>query len=173
MKHKITLILLVGFISIVACSNTNDANPLPTVDDNTFNVQYIRTYCYDTDYSNRNPTVIVLSSRNELEQQFADQCLYRGYDEDGFWETRAPEYFLAKYSDDYFANNFLVIIKLIEAGGSTRHSVETIDKNGDIVINRFVPEAGYTDIAVWNMLIELKKSSKLEQYQAILVDVRI
>jgi hypothetical protein len=77
-----------------------------------------------------------------------------------------------KYSNDYFTSKFLVIVRLVEPSGSIGHKVEKIDKNGDIVIQRLMPEMGTADMAAWSILIELHNNLKMDQYQAVLVDVK-
>jgi hypothetical protein len=78
---------------------------------------------------------------------------------------------IEKYSDDFFAGNYLVIVLLGEGSGSIRHKVERVDTNGDIVITRQLPEIGTADMAAWNIIIELNNDFKPEQYQVVLTDM--
>jgi len=117
-----------------------------------FNVQYLRGG-YQDYYGE--PIVTVVSSKNEIEQHY------------GKYESKMLE----KYSDDYFADNFLVIVDLWEPSGSIRHKVERIDENGEIVINRLMPEIGTADIGYWSIIIELNNNFKLEQFQTVFLDI--
>ena len=151
----------------------DNVEQLPRKDNETaLNAQYIRTeYFYDTE--NPFPTgITVVSSTNEMEQYY-EKHMRRTWDGYG---NIIPDYnFLSvieRYSDDFFANNFLVIVSLTEGSGSIRHEVERIDDNGDIVINRLLPEVGTDDIASWSIIIELNNNLKIEQFQTILVDIK-
>ena len=79
---------------------------------------------------------------------------------------------IAKYSDGYFADNYLVIVRLVEGSGSIRHKVERIDENGDIVINRLLPGMGTADMAAWSILIEVNNNFEAEQFRVVLFDIR-
>jgi len=113
-------------------------------------VQYIRI---GSNLGPRYPVCTVISSMNELEQ-YSNNAEYKDA--------------VSKYSDEYFSDNFLVIIIIEETSGSNRHKVEKIDVNGDIIIKQIVPEIGTSDMATWNIIIELKNSQKLERFQVVL-----
>jgi len=141
----------------VYCHNNNGSIDIT-------NVQYIRRF---GDYKEiQQPIISVISARSELDQYYEThvKCIY-GSDDGQFKEATKI------YSDDFFANNFLVIVLLEEGSGSIRHKVERIDRNGDIVINRLIPEYGTCDMAEWNIVIELNNDFKLIQYRVVLVDV--
>lgn len=119
-----------------------------------FDAQYIRAFgAYEENAEY--PAATVISSRDELDGYY-EKKLNGPIDSD---EVSSNRYgFLKravdKYSDDYFVENSLIIISLFESSGSTRHSVESVSDNGDIVIRRFI---GMTDdIGVWDILIGLK-----------------
>jgi len=120
--------------------------------------QYIRTG-YSSNIRNR--TYSVISSVNELNQFFVN------IDRSSNMET-ANRNMLSKYSEEYFRDNFLVVVFLIETSGSNRHKVERVDRNGDITINQIRPDIGTADMAAWNILIELNNDFRLEQYQVVL-----
>jgi hypothetical protein len=111
-----------------------------------FNVHYIRGYFTDV------PPLMVISSKEELERYVS---------------------VTEKYTADYFANNFLVVVWLVEPSGSIRHEVESIDENGEIVIKRLVPKVGTGDIGHWNIIIELSNDVKIEKYKTTFVDVNL
>jgi len=141
-------------MSLTACVNKGSALNGSQTDPV---VQYIRI---GSGLGSINPVLTVISSVNELEQY------YRIFNDGSF---REAEYInaISKYSENYFTNNFLVIILLEEPSGSNRHIVKRIDSNSDIVINRLIPEIGTSDMATWNIIIELNNSFKAEQFQVL------
>jgi hypothetical protein len=124
-----------------------------------FNVQYVAVNYLPENYS---PNIAkVISSKNELEQYLNSSRGEHG--------NMALESAIKKYTDDYFANNYLVIVGIWEGSGSIRHKVESIDENGDIVISRSSPEILTMDIGKWNIIIELSNEVKVEKYKATFV----
>jgi hypothetical protein len=177
-----SLPLLVIFITFSACANTADSRQIydepshPMQSDGSrtgLNVQYIRTeYFSDAEYPN--PAIItVVSSKSSL-QEYYEKQKKRVYGASG---NLLPDVdflnAIEKYSDGYFADNFLVIVALVEGSGSIRHKVEKIDGNGIITIKRLLPEMGTADMAAWSIIIELDNSAKGEQFMAVLVDERL
>jgi len=151
-----------------------------------FNAQYIRTeYILAANYQPIN----IISSKNELTQYYRDyyklcydeiyryQNTYRYERDRDISDILENIYFPdadGRYSDEYFADNFLVIARVTEPSGSIRHKVERIDDNGDIVINRLLPPIGWAmtaDMAAWFILIEINNKFKAEQYRTVLTDV--
>ncbi|MCL2817035.1 MAG: hypothetical protein FWD39_01435 [Clostridiales bacterium] len=115
-----------------------------------FNVQYVRTDGWRAGAAY--PAVTVVSSVAGLEE-------YAGFiDADG------------KYTDEFFLDNFLVIVLLEEGSGSTRHRVESVGADGRIVISRLLPEAGTCDMAEWNIVIELKNGFEPRRFRAVFLD---
>jgi hypothetical protein len=60
-----------------------------------------------------------------------------------------------------------------EGSGSIRHEIEHIHKNGDIIINRLLPDKDIVmtaDMAEWHIIIELSNDFKPEQLNIILHD---
>jgi hypothetical protein len=167
MKKVASVFLVLAFLGFIlsACSSrggkaNNGGTDLPA--------QYIRgQWASDTQY----PVITVVSSKSELEQYYekTKMLLIDGYGN----ELPDTDYLNAieKYSDDFFAGNYLVIVLLSENSGSIRHKVEKIDANGDIVITRQLPEMGTADMAAWNIIIELNNDFKPEQYQVVLTEM--
>lgn len=65
---------------------------------------------------------------------------------------------LSKYNDEFFTKKALIVITLDESSGSVRHNVKKVVKDSNeitVVIERKVPELGTTDMAEWNIYIEL------------------
>jgi len=129
-----------------------------------FEVQYIRTA--SVGYPGTEP--VVISSRVELEQYGSyipnHHISGDGVRSNGF---TAPT---AKYTDGFFADNFLVIVPKTEGSGSIRHNVDSVDVGGNIYITRILPGGGSADIAAWHIIIELDNSSKLSAYNAVFTD---
>ncbi|MCL2441467.1 MAG: hypothetical protein FWD14_06980 [Treponema sp.] len=143
------IFLPVLFVLLGACtSKESDRITLVNGNQPAFDVQYIRT-----SYGEKLPAYTIISSVNDLEQ-YSKNAEY----------TNAT----TKYTDEYFADNFLLIVFLEEPSGSNRHKVEKIGENGDIVIHQIIPEIGTSDMAAWNIIIELNNSFKLEQFQVVL-----
>ena len=141
-------------------SVTLNINTVSPVD---FDVKYIRVGSHNI----KHPITTVISSINELEQ-YSEEYRYNkdGYLDIGFINA------IEKYSDDFFIDNFLVIVLLDETSGFNRHKVERIDENGDIIINRFLHGIGTFDIATWNVIIEFSNNYKLRQFRTVLIDIK-
>jgi len=179
------MVLLIVFTVLSACSNTNNSSRTsePHLQQSSqqhstmsngsiqdFDVQYIRTGYVG---GSVNPVIFVIRSEAELEQFFG---LYMNrYDLLTRWQSYSDLTMTfmnaaAKYNNNFFTDKFLVVITLEENSGSIRHKVERIENNGNIVINRLVPEIGTSDMAEWNIIIELNNSFKAEEFRAIFVD---
>jgi hypothetical protein len=126
------------------------------------NVHYVRTeYVHNDKYSN-SPNITVVSSKNDLQNYYE-----KNVPGNNFFDV------IKKYSDNYFSDNILLIIDLVEGSGSIRHKVKKIEENGTIVIKRLLPEMGTSDMAAWSIIIELAKSLTPKQYRIVLVDKNI
>ena len=122
-------------------------------------IQYIRTNWFKGKY----PTLTVISSKIELDEY------YESFQETQLSLSRFKDA-VSIYSDVFFENAFLVIVRLMEGSGSIMHKVEKIEENGDIIISRLLPEVGTCDMAEWNIVIAIKNNLRLEQYQVIVID---
>ena len=182
MKKEIIfgLVLSVIFMIPSACGEGNDENPveerpylqLSNGNKVPINVQYIRTaYFPDVEYPLPFKITFV-SSTGELEQYYEKnrQLIYDGHD----GSLMPDEDFLnaiEQYFDDYFTDNFLVIVGLTENSGSIEHKVERVDENGDIVIKKLSLEgAGTPEMSTWSIVIEINNNFKREQYQVVLAN---
>ncbi|GBU24499.1 hypothetical protein R83H12_01130 [Fibrobacteria bacterium R8-3-H12] len=140
-----------------------------------FNVQYTLA----SEFSNEPHSTTVISSKNEIEEYYKNQQIKICDEQDdvgwsnGFgWKEQCNT--IEKYSDSYFADNFLVIIDNIwEPSGSYKHKVERIDENGEIVISRLMPSPFNDDIGEWGIIIELNNSFKVGKFKAVFVDVKL
>ncbi len=149
---------------LLACDSFGSAEAMGTA----LNVQY--TQYTRSEFANN---VTVISSKNEIEEYYGNRKIKICDKQGEVWYEQEDYNTIEKYTDDYFTDNFLVIVELWEPSGSIRHKVEKIDKNGDIVINRLVPRIYFTDdMGDWSIIIELNNGSKVEQFQTVFVDVR-
>ena len=160
--------LLILLLTIAACTSiqAHPGNPLASNLVRINNVQYVRVTWHSS--GERYPVVTVISSRNELQRYYRHKNVqllaaaqFHSY------STAELANAVANYTDDFFANNFLVMILLEENSGSITHNVEKIDNNGNIFISRFIPEMGTADMAKWYILIELENKFKRETFNVI------
>jgi len=160
---RIAILLCFGVLLTVSCEKKEQKPQVFINNKEVINVQYIRNYGHYKDI--QNPIISIISAKSELEQY------YETYVKSIFNSNAGL--FLEKtkiYSDDFFANNYLVVIFLEESSGSITHKVEKIDENGDVTINRLIPQIGTCDMAEWNIIIELDKSFNPHQFSVVLID---
>ena len=172
--------MVLGFILslVLICFSACDGDGAITFDEQSvfrflngneipINVQYIRTeYFYDPE----NPfpkNITIVSSTNEIEEYY-EKHRKRIWDETG---KLVPDLnflnAIEKYNDNFFSDNFLVIIGITEGSGSIGHRVVRVYENGDILIKRLLPEAGTADMASWSIIIELKNDLKDRQFNLL------
>ena len=177
------LVLSVVFVAFSSCDIAEIDDEfsylvLPSGNKTTLNVQYFRTddlyNIIEFPYSNM---VAILSSRVELEQYCLDR---KNKLEQYFFENYGWDYsvnsilnLFEKYNDNFFKDNYLAIVGLVEGSGSIRHKVEKIDKNGNIYIKRLLPGIGTCDMAGWSIVIELTNASKFNNFQVKVVDKKL
>ena len=77
------------------------------------------------------------------------------------------------YTDAYFDENYLVILRLMEGSGSVRHTVERIEENGDIIISRTRPEIGTADMAEWHILIGISRVYQPPRFNPVMENMVI
>ncbi|MDR2583834.1 MAG: hypothetical protein LBC75_10170 [Fibromonadaceae bacterium] len=132
-----------------------------------FNVQYTR-HTRSLEFTT---TTTVISSKNEIEEYYGKRKIKICDKQGEVWYEQEDYNTIEKYTDDYFADGFLVIVELWEPSSSIRHKVEKIDKNGDIVINRLVPRLHVIDdMWNWGIIIELNNHFKVELFQTVFFD---
>jgi len=132
-----------------------------------FNVQYTQ-YTRSNEFTTN---ITVISSKNEIEEYYGKRKIKICDKQGEVWYEQEDYNTIEKYTDDYFADSFLVIVELWETSSSIRHKVEKIDKNGDIIISRLVPRVHITDdMWNWGIIIELNNSFKNEQFQTVFFD---
>jgi hypothetical protein len=165
MKKTIILVLvgLLFLIGFAACTSVDASKK--SDDPVNFAAQYIRTDEYRA--ADQYPVITIITSKDELENLYAEK-----YDMSEYPYLAANinlDNALKNYSDDYFKNNFLVMIVLEESSGGTRHKIETINSDGKIMINRLLPEMGTADMAKWSIIIELENDVSTRNFTAEIV----
>jgi len=162
-----------------------------------FRVQYIRT---DGDFSGAYPAITVVQTKREFDQYYAswrddtgfvrssaqgivqDSGADQGYGP-GFAASApaqtpvggAAEFAdaIQTYTDAFFDENYLVILRLMEGSGSVRHTVERIEENGDIIISRTRPEIGTADMAEWHLLIGISRVYQPPRFNPVMENMVI
>jgi len=76
----------------------------------------------------------------------------------------------AAYTETFFDDRYLLIIRQSEPSSSISHEVERIDANGNITIKRFMPEIGTAELAEWHILLELDKGFRPEQFDGVFIE---
>lgn len=136
--------------------NTQTVTPVP------FRSQYIRTdgffYYADTGY----PHVIVIDSVEAGRNYFLNMVPHDFNDGEPTLSTGALKPLVGEeYTEDFFAENYLIYVVLEEPSGSISHSVKsvslTVDNHLQIAIDRNVPEVGTDDMACWHVVLELPR----------------
>ena len=147
--------LITLFAMLSACNNSNNTSNDNASSD--FNVQIFRVNIQ----KNIEPYGTAITSRFILER-----C-YESWYPNAYYPGENIDYYavlfregIEKYTDEFFAENFLMVIEVTEGSGSIRHEVERVDED-DIVINRLLPGQDIqmtTDMAEWLIVIELSRS---------------
>jgi len=102
-------------------------------------------------------SIRIISSRNELSRDY-----YEDYN-----QFQPVEGLYEKYSDDFFAENFLIYFFIHESNFNTWHTLERIDEDGNIVINRFIPYISLPAMGGSTFTIERSNSERLEEYRIV------
>lgn len=128
--------------------------------------RYFRTngYSRTAEY----PKITVVSSLDDLNGYYEEYKDIYEFQSRSFGSEDSFSEAIGKYSDDYFLDNYLVIVLLEEGSGSVRHSVESVSESGEIVIKRLIPEIGTMDIAEWHIIIELRGNETIPQNWSVL-----
>jgi hypothetical protein len=114
------------------------------------------------DSSEPSPVITTVKSKAELEQYYNKHKFESDPSQrmsESFLSSDVNTRFLdatAKYTDEYFDENFLVLVCLGDMRTSSIiHTVDRIDETGNISIKKFHPEAHNQSWGEWNMIIEL------------------
>lgn len=139
-----------------------------------FGVHYIRTDGYHD--GAKFPMVEIIQSRESLDAYYTEHCdIYDlGPRDDVYPETSVS--FLDAcngYNDEYFQDQYLVLVLLEEGSGSVSHAVEKVglDDTGKmrVDIHREVPEVGTADMAEWHIILELSREDLVDSRDAVLI----
>ncbi len=163
------LVNLVVIFSLCACGYNFEVID-KSVD---FNAQYIRTGAYaEVSY----PIVAVLKSKNNLDDYYNNnktvfnlerKSIEAGYTGQtiGFLDA------VDNYNEDFFENNFLILIVLEEPSGSITHKINktfiTTDDKCRIEIETACPDFCSDDMEYWHILIEISKENAPKNYKDI------
>jgi hypothetical protein len=147
---------------ILSCVTNNDTKE--NSGEINFDAHYIRTNPMLP--AEKYPSVIVVSSKAELEQYYIERYDVSAYPY--LEQSSELKDTVAIYSESYFQDKILVIVVLEEGSGGIRHNIEKIEADGSIVISRIVPEMGTADMAEWNIIIELDRNVGLEEFTIII-----
>lgn len=118
---------------------------------NELEVQYIRDCINELDDGGR---IILFNNLEELTK-------YANNIDNDFNDSSKFEVAITKYDDEFFKNNSLIIIELTEFSGSNSHKINSIGLNDgtfEIHMDYIRPSIGTTDIASWQIIIEVEKS---------------
>ncbi|MCD8107570.1 MAG: hypothetical protein LUE20_06370 [Oscillospiraceae bacterium] len=100
------------------------------------------------------PVSVVIRSQNELESVHDEMGLTIADNVDTTWELLT-----AKYTDEWFKSNDLILLVLEEPSGSINPYVTDVtrdeDRNYTIYINDDYPEVSTADMAYWYVLVEI------------------
>ncbi len=147
-----------------------------------FKARYIRTdgYREGADF----PQVYLINNTEEL------QAYYDANKETFQLETSRPadgeaQDFLSLcsgYNDDFFKNQYLLFILVEEGSGSIRHKVsdvyisnqtssssdiDTSEPKLTVCIEPIIPEVGTCDMAEWHIIIELNRSTQIQESSGV------
>lgn len=163
---------MLGTLGLTGCSGlfSQESNSMPA--------QYVRTY-----YSDRDEKIVttLIQSKEELDAYYeankdTHSLVYSEDDpkvrDDSIGYLNACE----KYTDEYFEENKLVLISIIENSGSITHNVKDViysdsDNELCIMLERHIPYTGSCDEMGWHIFVELIDYDEIPGDVEITVDV--
>ena len=134
-----------------------------------FNSRYI----FDLRHDRRGESLTIVTSTTEL-GYFKDFRL-RHYIFGGQINNRGQEFIeeFEMYDEEFFLNYSLVIFSITEPGTSFHHSIESVQKNGDITIIRNTPSMTQSILVYHTIVIELSNNDIPEQFNINLVSIGV
>lgn len=76
-----------------------------------------------------------------------------------------------EYDEEFFAENFLVLLYMGQGSGSVHHEVRGVEQTADgklaVSVDRKVPEIGTDDLVRWYILLELSRDVMVESADGI------
>ena len=179
---KVFAIILAAFLlfSLAGCRTENEPVETQNIFEQTyfgvpFKAQYVRTDAF-TD-AGAYPAVRSIFDRQELESYYRAQCFHfdlerREHENDG----GSPGFLdvCDSYDDDFFTDNYLIMLVLQESSGSNSHEVlqvclETVEQKIEIWTERSVPEVGTDDMAQWHIILELQRRTDVKNGENVKV----
>lgn len=129
-------------------------NPSDSIRELEFKASYERSPYYNS--SKEYPIITICKSKEDLKKH---EAKVKGLTVSKLcYVSENNDVNLSKYNDEFFTKKALIVITLDESSGSVRHNVKKVVKDSNeitVVIERKVPELGTTDMAEWNIYIEL------------------
>lgn len=148
MKKTSFIFVVISILMLVGCGKEKEIS---------VQAQYIRTdgLVENVEY----PVIQKIQSKEELTQYYRENL-----DQYNFSDNSATSVSFTtaidKYDESYFEDSFLVIVLLEEEGSSILHHVKKVSDDGNILIEKIMPDMESTDIANWHILIEVDKKYK-------------
>mgnify|MGYP003291723498 CR=1 FL=1 len=130
--------------------------------------------CIDTGYNEIISPFTIIESKTKLDEYYLNNK--DNYNLERNDSEYKPGFLNAcdKYDENWFNDNVLILIPLIENSGSNSHKVSHIEVdhhgNMNIYITRIIPEIGTCDMAGCHVFLELNKR---DFYIAINVDIHL
>ena len=121
--------------------------------ENVLGVHHVRT-SFDSSRG-AEPKILVASSKGDLDRHRISEF--------------HPD-FTERYGWTWFQDRYLLVIELTEPSGSIMHNVADVTPEGDIVIERIMPDIGTSDMAQSFVIIEIDRRFRPRQYRIRLVE---
>ncbi len=129
----------------------------------TFHVEYVRDngpfrFSGENAADGRKDIMLIDSYEEFKKHLYSPEELQSGVREGS---TASIDDLTARYTEEWFADHQLIVAGLLEGSGSTRLKVVDLKQSGSTLtvdIDRLCPEAFTTDMAGWQILIEIDRS---------------
>ena len=129
----------------------------------TFHVEYVRDngpfrFSGENAADGRKDIMLIDSYEEFKKHLYSPEELQSGVREGS---TASIDDLTARYTEEWFADHQLIVASLLEGSGSTRLKVVDLKQSGSTLtvdIDRLCPEAFTTDMAGWEILIEIDRS---------------
>ena len=147
-EFKACLMLVVILFVMVGCGITEEVNSI------NFEAQYIRTDGNVVEISS--PIVKKIESVDELNAYYKDNMdNYNFSDSSG--ESISFTTAIDEYDEAFFEDSFLILILTEESSEDISYEVSEINKDGDILINKILPDEEGTALINWHTIVEISK----------------
>ncbi|MDR3085027.1 MAG: hypothetical protein LBU47_01800 [Christensenellaceae bacterium] len=149
------------------------ADGKPTPEELGFDAQIVRTNGYSE--GSEYPIVTVVTSKAALRHYFEENKICYDFAPREAVYADATIGFadaIQRYNNAFFEKKRLVVVVLEEGSGSIRHLVKKVGGNGEITIERLLPEPSTDDMAQWHILIELDQALEPKGFRVVLEDAK-